>query len=558
MFTFFKILQLARYRAKDGTLMREIINYQTIASIEEHEPDRKAEEYLGILARYPGSAFLMVLYKFVIAHKNFSNMIVYHTNPEYKKFGAIRNNWFLNAGIIFLAMLITIWGGAVEIAAATNIFADASVDGSLTTAAIYSAIAPFAVLMFIIASTVLLGFYHAAVERYRQDKMSEFAENTDSFFQSIEETFQAFACGILLLAAPSDKVHEKTLRMIKKEGREFNEEIFETCGIERKQPVQKQKKEKKEKEPKIKKEKKAKPIPVAVEEEGSEGAEIGLEMAPNESQEEVPVVEIAPDPISEEAPIPMPEQPIQQEEPLEEIFQKFEEMPYVPPPSVAEFVAAPPPPPPAVPPPPPMMSPPPPPMMGAHPPPPVIAPPPPPPPIIAPPPPPPTVVQPPPPPVSSSPTVAPLPVELEIPPPREIISPPPSSPGIKLRPTPDERLVDIMISRLDEGPITPPPAVQEKPTPPPELSIDYMGVGDMDLEDEKPELDPLPKKDAAPIDKDSIVAEILAHIKGELTKAEPPKEIAPPPPPQEAPPPPAPKPRNTGQRIVARTTAAYS
>jgi hypothetical protein len=127
--------------------------------------------------------------------------------------------WILDIFVIPLILLGTVWGGAVAVASATNMFADAVVDGTLGSAALHAGIPPLIAMLFVLAVLTLVIVYQRIGIRDKRSQLAALSFETPSFFQNMQkEDFQMFAQAIEIQANPSEKVGARIRRILKREG----------------------------------------------------------------------------------------------------------------------------------------------------------------------------------------------------------------------------------------------------------------------------------------------------------------------------------------------------
>ena len=221
-----RILHIASARRHDAILVRELTNYHEIARAEEHDSQDRLGNYLSILAKHPHSTIALTLFKYSISHNDFSNILSALSKKEYNKVGRAGSHrgkfariWILDIFVITFIILATIWGGAVAIGGATNMFADAVVDGSLGTAALHAGIAPLIAILFVLAVSTLVVVYQGITERGKSAQLAELSLGTPSFFQNMQkEDYAMFAQAIETQVNPSEKIGARIRRILKREG----------------------------------------------------------------------------------------------------------------------------------------------------------------------------------------------------------------------------------------------------------------------------------------------------------------------------------------------------
>lgn len=221
-----RILHIAGARKHDHATIRKLIKYQEIAKVEEHDSEERLGNYLNILSRYPSSTIGLSLYKYAISHEDFSNILSAISYKEYNKVGRVglarskfARIWILDIFVIPLILLGTVWGGAVAVASATNMFADAVVDGTLGSAALHAGIPPLIAMLFVLAVLTLVIVYQRIGIRDKRSQLAALSFETPSFFQNMQkEDFQMFAQAIEIQTNPSEKVGARIRRILKREG----------------------------------------------------------------------------------------------------------------------------------------------------------------------------------------------------------------------------------------------------------------------------------------------------------------------------------------------------
>ena len=229
-FAAYRIVALSKTRGEDAALIKELVHYHTIAVKKGHSAEKKTKRYFEILGEYPNNTLSLLLYKYVLSQKDFSNILIIGTYPEYIKVGKAgkRRSRFrsgrVTTGFIFLFVLLSLaWAAAVNVAAETNMFDDAIVGGLLSRASFDALVTPFIILLFTIASLGLLIIFRSSVVKYKKHILSRYSEKLDEIFQDINlNTFP--------LVQPDGKVNKRILRMIEKEGINLNEP--EDLGME--------------------------------------------------------------------------------------------------------------------------------------------------------------------------------------------------------------------------------------------------------------------------------------------------------------------------------------
>ena len=335
----YKIFILAGIRKNDCALIRELVEYKKVATQQEHPDFKRADEYIKILSESPKNNISLVLYKYVIAHKDFSNILSYFSYPEYSKVGRAGNNrrkykkiWVLN----ILGPIFAIWAVFVNIANATNNFEEAVVNGGLTRSATNAMVIPGMILLFSIAVTVLLFLYRRSVAKYKIEILAKLGDEADEFFAGFGNEYLKFACDIISITNPSEKVHTRIIKLLTKEGIPVNNLIFTQCKaltygvtIETAQAIEPEFTEDEEENipaPELKPEPENDTQPAEIEEEEGE--------VMNESRVE-PELSPVPEIVEE---LSVESEPVKEGSDIEEILQKFEDMPFVPPASMDGLV----------------------------------------------------------------------------------------------------------------------------------------------------------------------------------------------------------------------------
>ena len=213
----FKIFFLMQVGRTDSHVIASLIEFH--ASHKKASPAEKIDGYARILGERRNTISLL-LYKYVLSHENFSNVISHFSYPEYLKVGRIsptrgglhRRVWIFNIPI-FLLILV---GYLVAFAYYTEGFTD---NTHLTSGFIY----PSIVLAFYMLTFLLLLFYRWLVGHYKKQMLTLLQEDAGEFFKPLDKHFGEFSIAIIRVLQPSDIIRARTKKLLVREGFQFRQ-----------------------------------------------------------------------------------------------------------------------------------------------------------------------------------------------------------------------------------------------------------------------------------------------------------------------------------------------
>jgi len=186
--------------------------------------EERIKNYVTILGQEP-NVIKLIMYKYVLSHFNFNNILGYLTYRQYIKVGrtskrrSLYTDQFMFSIVVFIAI---VWGCLVSFSWSTNGFHQITENGRLTSETISSIIIISIILAFFIASILLLILYRISVRNYKIQLLNHLQSTAPAFFADIESMYEEFALAIIGLGV-SEKEALRIKKAIVKEGGQFRQ-----------------------------------------------------------------------------------------------------------------------------------------------------------------------------------------------------------------------------------------------------------------------------------------------------------------------------------------------
>jgi hypothetical protein len=197
-----QIVRIAKWRKKDADIIEELIELQKNAGMDGQE---KIMKYANALRGSSGIG--RVIYKYVLCHNDFSQILASYTKEEYVRVAG-RGPFILyfdptlillNAWLCFVAVL----GGTIPLT---------------FMVALQLMWMPLAVFGIKVLFAIILIIYRAMSSRYRRNLLAELCENATAFFNPIEPMFCTFARVTKEAVEVSEKQMKRIERLIQQDG----------------------------------------------------------------------------------------------------------------------------------------------------------------------------------------------------------------------------------------------------------------------------------------------------------------------------------------------------
>ncbi|MCL2851144.1 MAG: hypothetical protein FWE01_02160 [Firmicutes bacterium] len=226
IFALVKILQIVSERKRDTNTIIELVEYQNLAISENHTVKERTTNYINKL-KSEKNAVKFLLYKYVLSHYDFSNILSHYSNdeylkvkqslPEHKGRGKLAT-WILAPFMV----LFILFGLAVSLAYHTELF-----NNFTSSNVLRSLIIPAIIIVFFLSATIIIILYNISVSKYKARLIEELQSTVDEFFSPLNQCFDDFALALLagLYIHQEDKAIIK--RIIHKEGLQYRQGFYD-------------------------------------------------------------------------------------------------------------------------------------------------------------------------------------------------------------------------------------------------------------------------------------------------------------------------------------------
>lgn len=221
LWTIIKLAKISRLNKSDSSVMSLLIANQKAAVLENYSPELRQYKHIEIL-KSKKNYILWLYYKYVISHKDFSNIMTAFTFREYRQVAPRRRVRLFGS---FLLVFLTILAVAVisfykEADFQLGLIKPDTGFGGLMIPAVI-----FAAFIFL---TLILCLYRRNVKATKESLFADMRESSTKFFSPIEPNFEQFKQAILGIANIPEKRKERIKSQLKNKAQSDSKPMAET------------------------------------------------------------------------------------------------------------------------------------------------------------------------------------------------------------------------------------------------------------------------------------------------------------------------------------------
>jgi hypothetical protein len=216
LWAMYKMYVLTQLRKRDSDAMMQLARFQrkAIAS-DDMTAEEKISGYFGILYADPKDRIHLMYYKYLISHRDFSDIITGFNYRDYRRVTTRRRTWLISD----LILLAVVWLAYVNIGVETG-FRDISV-----MAAMNSLMIPGIIVFAQVGIAVILYLYCRSIAKYKSDLIKQLQESMSTFFNPLEPHYEYIALYVAKKSNPSRSRYDKIRALIRKDGGVFRREF---------------------------------------------------------------------------------------------------------------------------------------------------------------------------------------------------------------------------------------------------------------------------------------------------------------------------------------------